>query len=81
LPEPAPVPPIVIQDALVVALHAHPASDVIVTVPGPPLAGNDGVAGLAVYTHGAAAWVMVNGWPPIVSVAVRELVVGLAATE
>ena len=75
------MPPIVIQGALVVALQAQPASAVIVTVPGPPLAGNDGVAGLAVYTQGAAAWVIVNDWPPIASVAVRELVVGLAATE
>jgi hypothetical protein len=42
------VPPIVIHDALVVAVHGHPASVVIVTVPGPPDAGNDGVAGLTV---------------------------------
>jgi hypothetical protein len=47
LPLPVPVPPIVIQGALVVALHAHPTWVVRVTVPGPPPATNDCVAGLA----------------------------------
>ena len=44
-------------------------------MPGPPAARNEGVAGLAEYVHGAAAWVIVNDWPPIVSVAVRGLAV------
>jgi hypothetical protein len=81
LPEPAPVPPIVIHGALVVALHAQPVNVVKVTVPAPPPSVNDCVAGLAVYVQVPPAWVIVNGSPPIVSVAVRGLVVPLAATE
>ena len=46
LPVPLPAPAIVIHEAPVVAFHAHPACVVNVTVPGPPLAPNDGVAGL-----------------------------------
>ena len=81
LPEPVPVPLIVIQGALVVALQAQPVSVVKVIVPGPPPSVNDCAAGLAVYVHVPPGCEMVNGWPPIVSVPVRGLVVPLAATE
>jgi hypothetical protein len=71
----------VIQVALLVAVHAQPAPAVTVTV---PLVATDvdSVAddGRIVNEHGAPGCVTVNVLPPIVSVPVREEVVELAAT-
>ena len=69
------------QAALLVAVHAHPVAEVTVTVaPVMPAAGalTDGAEIVGV--HGAPAWVKVKALPPIVSVAVRAVVVGLAVT-
>jgi hypothetical protein len=71
----------VIQAALLVAVHAQPAPAVTVTV---PLAATDVESveddGRIVKEHGAPGCVTVNVLPPIVSVPVREEVVELAAT-
>jgi hypothetical protein len=81
-PLPLPVAPalMAIQDALSVAVHAQPVAAVTVTVfvlaAEPTLAD----AGAIVGAHGAPAWVTVKVLPPIVSVPVRAVVVGLAVT-
>jgi hypothetical protein len=81
-PLPVPVAPalIVIHATLLVAAHAHPVPAVTVTVPvlaeETTLADVGEIAGV----HGAAACETVNVSPPIVSVPVRVVVAGLAAT-
>ena len=65
LPVPAPVPLNVIHGALVVAFQAQPAWVESVTVPGSPEAGSSGASASPASLHGSAAWVIVNGWPPI----------------
>ena len=77
-----PVAPAVIvtQLALLVAVHAQPVAAVTVTVPVPAAAVGLADAGELVGVHGAPACVMVNVLPPIVSVAVREVVPGFAET-
>ena len=72
LPLPLPVAPveIVTHDAPLVAVQAHPAAAVTVTVPVPPAAGSDWLAGEIAYEH-AAACVTVNVLPAAVSVPVR----------
>ncbi len=63
LPLPLPVAPleIVTHDAPLVAVQAHPAAAVTVTVPGPPAAGSAWLAGEIVYEH--ARCVTVNVLP------------------
>jgi hypothetical protein len=53
LPLPAPVDPdwTLIQDALLVADHAHPVAVVTATAPGPPVAATAWVTGLIAYEH------------------------------
>ena len=72
---------IVIHAALLVALQLQPVPAVTVTV---PLVAADDVrfddVGEIVNVHGAPAWVIVNVWPPIVIVPVRDEVLVLAAT-
>jgi hypothetical protein len=80
LPEPLAPPVMVIQLALLVAFHVHPADVVTVTAPVPPSASTDWDVGEIVYVHGAAACVTVNVCPPAVMVPVRGVVVELAAT-
>src|SRR5262245_41194559 len=75
-----PVPLIVIQGVLVVAVHAQPPALVMVTVPGPPAAPIACVAGLTPNVQGAPACAIVNGWPPIIRVPVRERLDALADT-
>jgi hypothetical protein len=60
-------------------VHVHPAVVVTEIVPVPPEAGRLIEAGLTVNTQGAAC-VTVKAFPPIVSVALRDAVVELAAT-
>jgi hypothetical protein len=82
VPGPLPLAPALIEIhvALSVAVHAQPVAAVTVTLalvaPAPTLA----ETGARVGAHGAPAWVTVKVLPPIVSVPVRALVVGLAVT-
>lgn len=83
--EPLPVPDvpalIVIHASLLVAAQLHPVAAVTVTVP--PVMPVDTTlveVGEIVGTHVAAACVMVKTLPPIVSVPVRDAVVGFAVT-
>lgn len=48
LPEPLAPPVTVIQDALLPAVHEHPAGAVTLTVPVPPAAGSDWLSGVIV---------------------------------
>ena len=81
-PLPLPVAPalIVIHGSLLVAVHPHPVAAVTATVPVPAAAVGLADAGEMVGVHGAPAWVIVNVLAPIVSVAVRDVVLGLAET-
>jgi hypothetical protein len=82
VPFPLPfAPPLIeIQDALVLAVHAQPVVAVTVTVAPPPDAVAFAEGPEIVGTHGVPAWVTVKVRPPTVSVPVRGLVVGFAAT-
>ena len=82
VPEPVPAVPleIVTHDAPLVAVHAHPELVVTMTVPLPPAADSDRLAGEIVYAHAVAAWLTENVLPPAVTVPVRETVPGFAAT-
>ena len=53
LPLPAPVDPVwtLIQDALLVADHAHPLAAVTAMAPGPPVAATAWVTALIAYEH------------------------------
>ena len=79
---PLPLPPevIVIQDAVLAAVHVQPAVVVTPTLPAPPLAGAEALVGEIVNEQGAA-WVTVKVFPATVTVPVREVVPVLAATE
>ncbi len=82
LPEPVPAAPpaIVTHDAPLVAVQLHPELVVTLTVPLPPAADSDRLAGEIVYAQAVAAWLTVNVLPPAVTVPVRETVLGFAAT-
>jgi hypothetical protein len=67
------------QPSLLLAVHAQPVAAVTVRVPDPPPATAFAEAGAIVGAQGAPAWVTVNVLPPIVTVPVRAVVVGLAA--
>ena len=79
---PLPVAPavMVIQAALLVAVHAQPVAAVTVTVPVPPAAATLADAGEIVGAQVAPAWVIVKVLPAIVSVPVRAVLPGFAAT-
>jgi hypothetical protein len=70
----------VIQAALLVAVHEQLVPLVTLTDPEPPVAGTDPEVDPSVKAHGAAACVMVNVCPPIVMVPVRGAAVAFAAT-
>ena len=70
----------VIQAALLVDVHVHPAPAVTGTVPVEPAAATFAETGEIVGAHGAPACVMVKVLPATVSVPVRELVPVLVAT-
>ncbi len=78
-PDPGPEPVSVIQLALSVADHAHPACVVTAIVPVPPAGSSVMLRGLTVNVHAAAAWSTVNVLPAIVSVAVLADVTVLTA--
>jgi len=82
LPEPVPAAPpvIVTHDAPLVAVQLHPELVVTLTVPLPPAADRDRLAGASVYAQGVAAWLTENVLPPAVTVPVRATVPGFAAT-
>jgi hypothetical protein len=71
----------VIQFAVVPAVHPQAAPVDTVTFPVPAVEATDTVAGVTVYAHPAvAACVIVTVCPATVSVPVRTLPVGLTAT-
>ena len=80
LPLPAAPALIVIQVSLLVAVHAQPVVAVTATLPVPAADVTFADAGAIVSVQGAPAWVIVNVSSPIVSVAVRGVAVGFAAT-
>jgi hypothetical protein len=82
LPDPDPDAPLVtvIQEALLLALHAQPAPAVTALVPVPPAAENDWLAGEMLYEQLAAACVTANVVPAIVSDPLRLVVAVFAAT-
>ena len=71
----------VIHPTLLAAVQLQPVPAVTVTV---PLAATEVVrfdeVGEIESVHGAAAWVTVKVWPPIVTVPVREVAFAFAAT-
>jgi hypothetical protein len=81
-PFPVPLAPalIVIHASLLVAVHAQPVATVTLTVPDPPPATAFADTGAIVGAQGAPACVTVKVLPPMVTVPVRAVVVGLAAT-
>jgi len=82
VPEPLPVPPllIVIHDAEFVADQVQPVKVVTVTVTLPPAPAIVWPAGDSANVQGAAACVTVNVAPAMVNVPVRDDVVGFAVT-
>ena len=70
---------IVTHPALLVAVHEQPAVVVTATLPEPPAAANDWLAGDRLNAQLAAACVTVNVCPATVSVAVRATVAVFAA--
>ena len=81
-PDPVPAPPAVTasHDALVAAVHVHPAGVVTVVDPEPPAAPTLPPTGEIEYEQPTPFWVTVKAWPAIVSVPVRESELLLAAT-
>lgn len=80
LPEPLAPLVIVIHDALLVAVHVHPLPLVTVNDPVAPPETTLVETGESEYVQDAAACVIVNVWPPAVTVPVRAAVVAFAAT-
>jgi hypothetical protein len=80
LPLPDVAPLIVSQSAIFVAFHAQPLATVTATVPVPPPAPIDWLPGAIEETLQSAACVTVNGFPAIVTVALRAAPV-FALTE
>ena len=80
LPDPLAPPVIVIQVALLAAVHVQPLPLVTANELVPPPATTDSETGEIEYVHGAAACVTVNVCPPAVIVPVRDVVAEFAAT-
>jgi hypothetical protein len=80
LPDPLAPPVIVIQPALLAAVHEQLLPVVMLTEPVPPVEGADPLVDPSVKVQGAPDCVTVNVWPPAVMVPVREELVVLAAT-
>ena len=80
MPLPLVPPVIVIQDALLLAVHVQPAPTVTATVPEKVPAGAFDEVGEIVAMHGAPACVMVKVLPPIVRIPVRGVLAVLGAT-
>jgi hypothetical protein len=62
----------VIQAALLAAVHAHPPGAATETVLVVALSGADTLDGEIVVVHGTPCWVTVSVWPAIVTVPVRD---------
>jgi hypothetical protein len=69
----------VIQGALLTAVHAQPVGEPTFTLPLVRLSGTETLAGERVVVHGAPSCVTVTVCPAIVMVPVRWLLLGLAA--
>ena len=69
------------DDALLDAVHVHPVGAAIDVDTVPPLAPTEMLTGVSAYVQGAAVWLTVNVWPPIVSVPCRVCVTAFAAAE
>jgi hypothetical protein len=80
LPLPVAPAPIVIHAALLVAVHAQPIAAVTATVPVVPLDTALADVGEIVGAQVVPACVTVKVLPPMVTVPVREVVPGFAAT-
>ena len=80
MPLPLVPPLIVIQDALLLAVHVQPAPTVTGTVPENVPAGTLDDVGEMVATQGAPACVIVRLLPPIVRIPVRGVLPAFAAT-
>jgi hypothetical protein len=81
-PLPLPLaPPVTVShvEALLVAVHAHPAGAVTLVVLLPPAAVTERLVGDSENVQLMPAWFAVNVCPPIVSVPVRACVLALAA--
>ena len=80
MPLPLVPPVIVIQDALLLAVHVQPAPTVTAAVPEKGPEGTLEEVGEIVARHGAPAWVMVKLLPPIVRIPVRGVLAVFGAT-
>jgi len=83
VPVPLPLAPLVTvsHDVLLLTpVHAQPLGAVTLVDPVPPAAVTDWLVGAIANVHGAAACVTENVWPAIVSVPLREVPFGFAAT-
>lgn len=80
MPLPLAPPVTVSHEALLVAVHAQPVAAVTATLPVPAAALGLAEAGEIVGVHGVPAWETVNVLFPIVSVALRPVVLAFAAT-
>jgi hypothetical protein len=83
VPDPVPDAPLEMTThaALLDAVQAHPGDVVTATVPAPPAAANAWLPGAIVKEHEVAGCVIVNIFPAIVIVPLREMVPVLAVTE
>lgn len=83
VPAPLPLAPLLIvtHEAPLAAVQPQPLLAATDTMLLPPLADIDAAAAVSEYEHGAASWVTVNVWPPIVSVPVRVTVPPFAVAE
>ena len=84
VPLPLPLPPALTVNhdgALLDAVHAHPAGAPIDVATVPPLAPTELLTGVSAYVQGAAAWLTVYVWPPIVNVPCRVCVSAFAVGE
>src|SRR5260370_28061286 len=61
-PAPLAEPKIEIQDALLAAVHGHPAEVASATAPNPPGAPKLFWSGIAAYEQAAPSWVMLKLW-------------------
>jgi hypothetical protein len=71
----------VIQGALLLAVHAQPAAAVTLMLPSVLVCGADTLCGEIVVVHVTPAWVTVTVWPAIVNVPVRGVLALLAAID
>jgi hypothetical protein len=83
VPLPLPDPPVGIEihEALLTAVQLQPVATVTAMLLDEAPAGADALVGEIEYVQGAAAWLIVNVWPPTVIEPDRALTLVFAATE